>query len=122
KAALHARARRVLILDLEADCGGGTESLIADESRISQLDIAVNSYDRYVPSEQARLVIVTRGSDYLPAIRQILDEADQRSDAFDLCLYNAGMDPFEDCPTGGLSGNSQESLYDREGLGVGWGH
>jgi len=122
KAALHARARRVLILDLDAHCGGGTESLIADESRISQLDIAVNSYDRYVPSAQARLVIVTRGSDYLPAIRQILDEADQRSDAFDLCLYNAGMDPFEDCPTGGLSGITEEVLAERERLVFAWCH
>lgn len=65
-------------------------------------------------------MVVTRGSDYLLAIRQVLDDADQRRDAFDLCLYNAGMDPFEDCPTGGLSGITQEVLAERERMVFEW--
>jgi len=120
KAALNAGARRVLILDLDAHCGGGTESLIGDEPRIAQLDVAVDSYDHYSPSAQARLVVVRRGSDYLPAIQQMLAQADQRGDAFDLCLYNAGMDPFEHCPTGGLSGITQDILGERERLVFAW--
>jgi acetoin utilization deacetylase AcuC-like enzyme len=120
KAALHAGARRVLILDLDAHCGGGTESLIAGEPRISQLDVAVNSYDQYSPTAQARLVVVRRGSHYLPTIRQVLDDSEHRDDAFDLCLYNAGMDPFEHCPTGGLSGITREVLAERERMVFEW--
>ena len=120
KAALAAGARQVLILDLDAHCGGGTESLIAEESRISQLDVAVNSYDRYSPTAQARLEVVTRGKDYLPVIRHTLAEEDRRGDAFDLCLYNAGMDPFEACPTGGLSGITREVLAERERIVFDW--
>src|SRR5262249_50679084 len=68
----------------------------------------------YSPTEQARLAVVTRGSDYLPAICQVLADADERKESFDLCLYNAGMDPFEYCPTGGLSGITEEVLAERE--------
>jgi acetoin utilization deacetylase AcuC-like enzyme len=120
KAALDAGVRRVLILDCDAHCGGGTESLIADEPRISQLDVAVDSYDRYSPTTQARLTVVTRGSDYLPTIRQCLADENRRADAYDLCLYNAGMDPFEYCPTGGLSGITQEVLAERERMVFEW--
>lgn len=120
KAVLDAGARHVLILDLDAHCGGGTESLIAGEARITQLDVAVNSYDRYSPSAQARLRVVTRGSDYLPTIQQLLRDADSRHDTFDLCLYNAGMDPFEYCPTGGLSGITGEVLAERERIVFAW--
>jgi len=120
KAALDAGARRVLILDLDAHCGGGTESLIADEPRISQLDVAVNSYDEYSPSAQAQLTVVTHGSDYLGVIRQLLAQANRRDDSYDLCLYNAGMDPFEDCPTGGLSGITREVLAERERMVFDW--
>jgi len=120
KAALEAGARQVLILDLDAHCGGGTESLIADEPRISQLDVAVNSYDRYSPTAQAQLTVVTRGTDYLATIRQMLAGADRRSDRFDLCLYNAGMDPFEHCPTGGSSGITEAVLAERERMVFEW--
>ena len=55
KAALAAGAKSVLILDLDAHCGGGTASLIAGEPRIRQLDVSVSSYDSYPDSEQSPL-------------------------------------------------------------------
>jgi acetoin utilization deacetylase AcuC-like enzyme len=39
---------------------------------------------------------------------------------FDLCLYNAGMDPFERCPTGGMPGITRDVLARREQLVFAW--
>jgi len=120
RAALAAGARSVLILDLDAHCGGGTASLIAGESRIRQLDVSVSSYDSYSESEQSRLVVVRTGSEYLPTIRRVLDGVDRQGDSFDLCLYNAGMDPCEDCSTGGQTGVTRDILARRERLVFEW--
>jgi len=114
RAALAAGAKSVLILDLDAHCGGGTASLIAGEPRIRQLDVSVSSYDIYPDTEQTRLALVTASSEYLPAVRRVLDEVDRQRGAFDLCLYNAGMDPCENCSMGGLAGITQDILAERE--------
>jgi len=45
----------VLILDFDAHGGGGTASLIADEPRITQLDISTNDSDSYPDSSNAHL-------------------------------------------------------------------
>jgi len=118
--ALEVGAKSVLILDLDAHCGGGTASLIADEPRVWQIDVSVNSYDSYSSSDRVRLDIVSRSSDYLPTVQQRLDDANRRELEFDLCLYNAGMDPCEDCSTGGLAGISREVLARRERMVFEW--
>ena len=120
KAAVTAGAKSVLILDLDAHCGGGTASMIVGDSRIRQFDVSVSDFDKYPATEQSQLVIVEASSEYLPAIRRILDDADRRSEQFDLCLYNAGMDPFEDCSIGGLAGITREILAERERLVFEW--
>jgi hypothetical protein len=112
--ALAAGAGSVLILDLDAHCGGGTASLIAGEPRIWQIDVSVSGYDSYSSSNRIRLDIVGKSRDYLPTVRRRLDEADCQGLHFDLCLYNAGMDPFENCPTGGKHGITRVVLSDRE--------
>jgi acetoin utilization deacetylase AcuC-like enzyme len=116
--ALAAGARSVLILDLDAHCGGGTASMIVDEPRIQQIDVSVDGFDSYPSSEQARLDIVSDGSEYLPTVRQRLADAERHD--FDLCLYNAGMDPCEECATGGLPGITRQVLADREGMVFKW--
>ena len=120
KASLDAGAKSVLILDLDAHCGGGTASLIAGDERIRQCDISVDSFDRYMSSEQSQLEIIRSADDYLPAIRRALDEAITRWGNFDLCIYNAGMDPSELCSTGGLAGISKEILAERERMVFQW--
>jgi acetoin utilization deacetylase AcuC-like enzyme len=114
RAAIAAGAKSVLILDLDAHCGGGTASLIADEPRVWQIDVSVSRYDRYVSSDRVRLEIVGKSRDYLPTVRRRLDELDRQGAQFDLCLYNAGMDPFEGCFVGGLRGITREMLCERE--------
>ena len=107
-------AKSVLILDLDAHCGGGTASLIANEPRIRQIDVSIDNYDTYPASDQARLVMVGNSSEYLATVRRLLDEADPLANPFDLVLYNAGMDPSELCAIGGLAGITREILAERE--------
>ena len=108
-------AESVLILDLDAHCGGGTSRLIMEEPRIRQVDVAVDGFDIYRPSSRCTLERVEDPQRYLPTIRQRLVELDHDRAAFDLCLYNAGMDPFEGCSTGGLRGINREILAERNG-------
>jgi acetoin utilization deacetylase AcuC-like enzyme len=114
RVALAKGAKSVLILDFDAHCGGGTASLIAGDPRIWQVDVSVSAYDRYRTSERAQLTLVSEASDYLPAIVRRLNELDEQRIAFDLCIYNAGMDPHEGCSIGGLLGITKETLAERE--------
>ncbi|HEX3732840.1 MAG TPA: hypothetical protein VHU91_07975, partial [Mycobacteriales bacterium] len=111
-AALAAGAGTVLILDLDAHCGGGTYDLIADNPQIWQVDVSVDRFDEYEPGVRTTLDIVGSAADYLPTIETRLREAESRR--FGLCLYNAGMDPHEDCPEGALAGVTAEQLRARE--------
>jgi acetoin utilization deacetylase AcuC-like enzyme len=126
RAALAAGAETVLILDLDAHCGGGTASLISGEPRIWQTDVAVCEFDLYGnfggPEEARRINfrLVGDSADYLPDIERALDETARARPRFDLCLYNAGMDPFEGCSTGGLRGINRDMLAARERLVFAW--
>jgi acetoin utilization deacetylase AcuC-like enzyme len=112
--ALAAGAKSVIILDFDAHCGGGTASLIADEPRIWQVDVSVSAFDRYKTSERVRLTLVNKASEYVSTINRSLTELDNEGIDFDLCIYNAGMDPHESCSIGGLSGITRETLAERE--------
>jgi acetoin utilization deacetylase AcuC-like enzyme len=118
--ALAAGAKSVLILDLDAHCGGGTASMIARNERLWQIDVSVSPYDSYQAADRRWLDVVEDADGYLPTIEQRLGEADLRSLDFDLCLYNAGMDPFEDCSIGGKAGITREVLAERERLVFAW--
>ena len=118
--ALAAGARSVLILDLDAHCGGGTASLIAEEPRIWQLDISVCDLDSYESRERATLRMVREADEYLGEIERGLHDVRRRGRHFDLCLYNAGMDPYEGCGIGGLPGITSEILFAREQLVFDW--
>src|SRR5262245_46897602 len=116
--ALAAGAGDVLILDLDAHCGGGTHGIIAGNPHIWQVDVSVDRFDLYEPGERTTLDIVVNAADYLPTITRRLRESQTRR--FGLCLYNAGMDPHEDCPEGGLAGITDHHLRAREELVFAW--
>jgi acetoin utilization deacetylase AcuC-like enzyme len=124
--ALAAGAESVLILDLDAHCGGGTASLVASDPRIWQMDVAVDSFDFYDSALEKqtdgriRLHLVDRPDEYLPHVEAGLRDVASRASHFDLCLYNAGMDPYEGCPTGGLAGITADILNAREHLVFRW--
>ena len=109
--------KSVLIVDVDAHCGGGTASLIADDQRITQVDVAVNPADAYWDVANAYLDEVRSVDDYLPAVRRAL-ELGRRP--WDLVLYNAGMDPYEGCDIGGLDGIGADMLARREQLVFEW--
>jgi acetoin utilization deacetylase AcuC-like enzyme len=116
--ALAAGAGDVLILDLDAHCGGGTYEIIADNPHIWQMDVSVDRFDLYEPGARTTLDIVTDAANYLPTVAKRLSEA--RGRRFGLCIYNAGMDPHEDCPEGGLAGITDQHLRAREELVFDW--
>ena len=122
--ALAARAmlahgvQRILILDLDAHCGGGTDELVGREPAVHITDVAVHPFDRYTARNGNTLDLVQQAGRYLATIQGRLDEL--ASSDFDICLYNAGMDPHEGCPLGGLRGVTTEMLQQREQLVFEW--
>lgn len=110
-------AKRVLVIDLDAHCGGGTFQLLGTDERVSALDVAVSSFDRYTGRDGWSLDLISHAVDYLPTLRRRLDQA---VDTFDLVIYNAGMDPYQDCATGGLDGITSGVLAEREEMVFGW--
>ena len=114
--ALDAGARGVLIVDLDAHCGGGTAELLADDPRIAQVDLAVDAFDWYRERGRFTLDTIVDASAYLPTLRRRLDALDPAG--FDLVLYNAGMDPFEGCLIGGRRGMTRDLLAEREDDGL----
>ena len=111
---------RILVLDLDAHCGGGTFELLRDDPAVQQVDLAVSAYDSYRPSERMRLDVIDRADDYLPTLRARLDALSGRVPGFDLVLYNAGMDPYEGCAVGGLVGMTRDVLRERERMVFDW--
>ena len=109
-AAIAAGASRVLVLDLDAHCGGGTAAII-DRLRhdpptrdigaaIEQVDVSVDPFDTYDTRPWARLTM-SDGRGYLATVASSLDSIADAS-GVDLVLYNAGMDPHH--RAGGVDG------------------
>lgn len=114
------RCNRVLILDLDAHCGGGTHDIIKDDPRIWQIDISVCLFDSYTGADDDRhhLHLVGKAEDYLPLLELELERAAEIG--FDLVIYNAGMDPHEDCGVGGLAGITSDVIRLRERMVFDW--
>ena len=114
--ARRAGAHRVLILDVDAHCGGGTADIIDEQPGIEQLDVSVIAFDRYENTGNARLVM-TDGPSYIADLTQELCGV-QNPDGIDLVLYNAGMDPHEEA--GGVPGVTTDVIVEREQLVMDW--
>jgi len=103
----------VLVLDVDAHCGGGTASLLERHpslrARTQMIDLSVDAYDFYrADGDRTTLVMWPDdvSDDYLTTLDRLLDGVDWAS--IGLVLHNAGMDPF---PIVG-----REELRDRERL------
>ncbi|MFM7064525.1 MAG: hypothetical protein ACKO04_13700 [Actinomycetes bacterium] len=116
RAVLAAGARRVLVVDLEAHCGGGAASLIEDVEGVEQVDVSVFSFDSYRPRQDARLRVVG-AAEYLSAVAEALASVEDPG-SVDLVLYNAGMDPHE--WAGGITGITTEVLRQRDRTVMEW--
>jgi acetoin utilization deacetylase AcuC-like enzyme len=107
RAALDLGAERILVLDLDAHCGGGTRSM-TDPGSVVQIDVSTIPYDRWVPSGDDALLFADR-TDYLEQVDAALGLAD-RAGPFDLVLYNAGMDPVTDSKVSAADISTREDL------------
>lgn len=116
RAALGAGAQRVLILDLDAHCGGGTASLIQHMDGVEQMDVSVSTFDRYRDQPNARLFLAD-GDDYLEVVERAL-AAVSSPETIDVVLYNAGMDPHQ--LAGGSHGITTEVIAEREHMVYRW--
>lgn len=115
-ASIHATdlgAERVLVLDFDAHCGGGTRSM-ADPKQVVQVDVSTSWFDCYGPRNESDLLIRSSSEDdaYLDNIRTALDHVKSLGH-FDVVLYNAGMDPAN-------TGVSAQALKNREQLVAEW--
>jgi acetoin utilization deacetylase AcuC-like enzyme len=109
--------KKVAVLDTDSHCGGGTFQLVGENEKVLLADVSCNSYDTWQPnSERHHLKVVNSASEYLDAVKQAL----KHLDGIDALIYNAGMDPFEDCTTGGMPGITREVLAERERLVAQW--
>lgn len=118
--ALAVGCRSILILDLDAHCGGGTAEMVRGVPGVWHLDISVHPFDRYENTDNSRLVMVDSGYDYLVYIEYELEASFKERGKFDLCIYNAGMDPHENCSSGGLTGITKYVLAQRERFVFDW--
>jgi len=115
---LERGAKCVLIIDLDAHGGGGTASLIEGRVGIEQIDVAVNAFDGYLSTDKSRYWM-TGGANYLAVVREALESVEDL-DSIDLILYKAGVDPHEDCLSGGALGISSEMLRLRDVMVFAW--
>ena len=108
---------KVGILDLDSHCGGGTFSMVGENEKVIIADVSCNSYDIWRPnSDRHYLEIVKSANEYLDAVKRALEHLN----GVDALIYNAGMDPFEDCAIGGMRGITREVLAERERLVAQW--
>ena len=113
-------AHRVLILDFDAHCGGGTAEIIEAWPQIEQVDVSVVAYDTYPSRPDARLILAQSlrdGADYLEIVRRALSDIANPA-AIDLVIYNAGMDPERSA--GGVDAIDIETLRQREEMVFEW--
>ena len=108
----HAK-KKVLIIDFDAHCGGGTMSFITSLGMdwVDQIDLSTNAFDSYVATGNHELVI-HRGNEqsYLQEAWSLLDGVNW--DDYDLVLYNAGIDPHPTISTKGLA-ERDELVFNR---------
>ena len=109
---------RILIVDLDAHQGNGYEVMLGNDPRISTLDIY--NEEIYPHDEEAKEYIrypgpVSSGmedKEYLALTQNLLEKAFMEND-FDLVIYNAGTDIYEDDPLGQIK-ISAEGIIKRD--------
>lgn len=92
----------VVILDVDAHCGGGTAQCLDGVPGVVHLDLSTSSFDEYEPMGDDCLVVVGRTDDdaYLEQLDLMLGRIPREAG---LVLINAGMDPHPGISVGTLA-------------------
>jgi len=109
--ALDHGLERVLILDFDAHCGGGTRSMTPSDA-VVQIDVSTTMFNLWNPASACDSLTRSGPETYVDDITKALQKAGSAG-AFDLVLYNAGMDPAN-------SGVRKSDLELRERLVAEW--
>lgn len=117
--------QRACVIDLDVHQGNGTAAIFADDASVFTLSIhGVKNFPlRKMPSDlDVALPDGTGDADYLSALDQALtrlaDDATRRG-RFDLAIYLAGADPFQDDRLGRLD-ITQRGLLARDAAVLDW--
>jgi len=92
--AMYARKmfEKVLILDLDAHCGGGTNEYLQNTD-IVQVDYSTSDFDSYAPNGNSNLLICKNKDEYLDfGLAETLSLVEKIEP--DVVIYNAGVDIY----------------------------
>jgi acetoin utilization deacetylase AcuC-like enzyme len=118
--ALAAGVRKVVILDFDAHGGGGTHDIIAGWEHVIHYDLSTAPYEAYTPIAPHRRVHVQNATTYIPTVNALLADLAAHVQPGDVVIYNAGMDSYEGCAIGGLSGITVDVIRTRDALVDAW--
>jgi acetoin utilization deacetylase AcuC-like enzyme len=104
--------RSVAIIDLDAHPGDGTFRLAGDDAAIALFDIAGGRWFDAPRTDRIEYHVVRDDADYRQALDRLPAFLDRVRPGF--VQYQAGMDPFEDDPVGGIHGVTETFLEERD--------
>lgn len=102
-------ALKIVILDFDAHCGGGTVRTLRHlgiDRQVRQYDISTNTFDDYTEDDTHTVTIAENDDDYLHQVETVLDT--MSGEQIDLILYNAGTDPYPNISKEMLGHRDQE--------------
>ena len=117
RAMLREGRRRVAVVDLDVHQGNGTYELEAGNPGVALFDIAAARWVDVVNGDRIEYHIVREAAAYREALQRLPAFLDRVTP--DLVQYQAGMDPFEGDPIGGIDGVSEAFLKWRDAFVVG---
>lgn len=117
RAVLREGLRLVAIVDLDVHQGDGTYELEAGNPGVALFDIAGSRWADVSSDDRVEYRIVGDAESYREALRRLPAFLDRLHP--DLVQYQAGMDPFEHDPIGGLDGVSEAFLTWRDAFVIG---
>jgi acetoin utilization deacetylase AcuC-like enzyme len=106
--------RPVAIIDLDAHPGDGTFRLAGDDAAIALFDIAGGRWFDAPRTDRVEYHSVDDAEEYRAALERLPAFLDRARPG--LVQYQAGMDPFEDDPVGGIAGVTEAFLQARDRL------
>lgn len=86
---------KILILDFDAHCGGGTVRTLRHlgiDKQVRQVDISTNYFDDYAEDDTHFILSAHSEDEYIEQMQNAFDLL--WDDQIDLVLYNAGTDPY----------------------------